>query len=235
MTAAACRRRRRNLTSCSLREDARQPCLCEAQVAHRRRRRDGERFTDLLQRQPAEVAELRHLRLARELELRSRQRLVETGQRIGLGIGASTVLCSRAARAHTGTARCHRRRDATAGAAGNGGAGRACDAGRACPAGAGVPGRRRACDARFAIVEQRDGRIVIALTGFDALDSMLGAIPFGIAIPMMSALMGVAGCQRALMLCGGISAQLAVALLDETRHERIGLRKVPLGIVGVPR
>lgn len=76
---------------------------------------------------------------------------------------------------------------------------------------------------------------MIALTGFDALGSMLGAIPFGITIPVMSALMSVAGCQRALMLCGGISAQLAVALLDETRHERIGLRKFRWGIVGVPR
>ncbi|MBC7843138.1 MAG: phosphodiester glycosidase family protein, partial [Gemmatimonadaceae bacterium] len=66
-------------------------------------------------------------------------------------------------------------------------------------------------DARLAVGELRDGRIVVALTRFDALGSLLGAVPFGLTVPEMSALMGALGCTRALMLDGGISAQLAVA------------------------
>lgn len=90
-------------------------------------------------------------------------------------------------------------------------------------------------DARLAIGEQRDGRIVIALTRFDALGSLLGAIPFGLTVPEMSALMGAVGCERALMLDGGISAQLAVADQGGPRREWSGLRRVPIGLVATPR
>ncbi|HYW51360.1 MAG TPA: phosphodiester glycosidase family protein [Gemmatimonadaceae bacterium] len=90
-------------------------------------------------------------------------------------------------------------------------------------------------DARLAVGELRDGRIVIALTRFDALGSLLGAVPFGLTVPEMSALMGAVGCTRALMLDGGISAQLAVADQHGARREWTGLRRVPLGLVATPR
>ncbi|MBC7844701.1 MAG: hypothetical protein H7099_20520, partial [Gemmatimonadaceae bacterium] len=43
------------------------------------------------------------------------------------------------------------------------------------------------------------------------------------------------GCTRALMLDGGISAQLAVADRHGPRREWTGLRRVPLGLVATRR
>ena len=51
----------------------------------------------------------------------------------------------------------------------------------------------------------RDGRIVIAITRFNALGDAAAKVPFGLTVPEMAALMGALGCRRAVSLDGGIS------------------------------
>lgn len=87
-------------------------------------------------------------------------------------------------------------------------------------------------DARLALGTTRDGRLLVALTRFDALGGALSSVPFGLTTPEIAALMGALGCRQAVALDGGISAQL---LVREARggatHEWHGLRAVPLGLI----
>ena len=85
-------------------------------------------------------------------------------------------------------------------------------------------------DARLALGTTADGRVVIALTRFDALGPGLGRIPFGLTTPEMAAVMGALGCRQAVLLDGGISGQLLVRDGEETRTWP-GTRRVPLGLV----
>jgi hypothetical protein len=85
-------------------------------------------------------------------------------------------------------------------------------------------------DARLALGIDREGRIIIALTRFDALGGVLDRIPFGLTVPEMSALMGALGAQKAMLLDGGISAQLLVRT-PQGAERFSGSRKVPLGLV----
>jgi uncharacterized protein YigE (DUF2233 family) len=89
-------------------------------------------------------------------------------------------------------------------------------------------------DARLALGTLADGRVVIALTRFDALGPSFGGIPLGLTTPEMAAVMGALGCRNALMLDGGISGQLL--LRDAVGHSRSwpGIRSVPLGLVAKP-
>jgi hypothetical protein len=90
-------------------------------------------------------------------------------------------------------------------------------------------------DARLALGELRDGRLVVVLTRFDALDGAMDFVPFGLTTPEMAALMGALGCRQAVALDGGISSQM---LLRDARGHTLswrGLRKVPLGLVVVSR
>lgn len=90
-------------------------------------------------------------------------------------------------------------------------------------------------DARLALGEDRDGRLLVAMTRFDALGDVAGAIPIGLTTPETAALMGALGAHEAVMLDGGISAQLR---LRESRSGRVhrwpGLRRVPLALVVLP-
>ena len=90
-------------------------------------------------------------------------------------------------------------------------------------------------DARAAIGLASDGRVVIALTRFDALGSTLGFIPFGLTTPEMAAVMGALGARDAVMLDGGISAQ--ARLRDASGASRVwrGTRAVPVALVASPR
>lgn len=90
-------------------------------------------------------------------------------------------------------------------------------------------------DARLALGELRDGRLLIVLTRFDALDGAMDFVPFGLTTPEMAALMGALGCRKAVALDGGISSQLLVRDDSGHTHEWRGVRKVPLGLVVVPR
>lgn len=93
-------------------------------------------------------------------------------------------------------------------------------------------------DARLALGQAADGELLVVLTRFDALGESLGAVPFGITTPELAALMGALGCDDAVALDGGISAQLLVREATggaPVIHQWRGLRKVPVGIIVVPR
>ncbi len=89
-------------------------------------------------------------------------------------------------------------------------------------------------DARLAVGLRRNGRLVIALTRFEGLGGALSNLPFGLTTPEMAAVMGALGCQRAMLLDGGISSQLRLRLPDGRTRAWRGMRQVPLGLVAVP-
>lgn len=89
-------------------------------------------------------------------------------------------------------------------------------------------------DARLALGTLSDGRLVIALTRFDALGGVLGRVPFGLTSPEMAAVMGALGCRDALLLDGGVSGQLLLRDADGAARVWPGIRRVPLGLVGRP-
>ena len=90
-------------------------------------------------------------------------------------------------------------------------------------------------DARAAIGVSYDGRMVVALTRFDALGATLGFVPFGLTVPEMAAVMGAVGARDAVMLDGGISGQLLLRDANGEAHRWRGSRKVPLALVGTSR
>ncbi len=90
-------------------------------------------------------------------------------------------------------------------------------------------------DARLALGTQADGRVIVALTRFDALGKTLGRVPFGLTAGEMAAVMGALGCRHALLLDGGISAQLSLRDQDGEVRTWPGTRSVPLGLVGRAR
>ena len=87
-------------------------------------------------------------------------------------------------------------------------------------------------DARLALGTLADGRVIVALTRFDALGESLGRVPFGLTSPEMAAVMGALGCRQALLLDGGISGQLLVREATGSVRTWPGTRSVPLGLVG---
>ena len=89
-------------------------------------------------------------------------------------------------------------------------------------------------NSRVAIGELRDGRILIAITRFNALGEAAAKVPFGLTIPEMSALMGALGCRRAVSLDGGISGQLAVHEPGGVVRKWTAWRFVPLGLLVLP-
>ncbi len=90
-------------------------------------------------------------------------------------------------------------------------------------------------DARLAIGVQRDGTVLLVMTRFDALGPILGAVPFGLTTPEMAALLGALGAQRAVMLDGGISAQMQLRDASGAMQKWPGWRRVPLGLLVRPR
>ena len=90
-------------------------------------------------------------------------------------------------------------------------------------------------DARLALGRLPDGRLLVALTRFDALGGALGEIPFGLTVPEMAGLMGALGCRDAVLLDGGISAQMLVRDTTGATRAWHGVRKVPMALVGRER
>lgn len=90
-------------------------------------------------------------------------------------------------------------------------------------------------DARASIGRLADGRLIVALTRFDALGGSLGFVPFGLTVPEMAAVMGALGARDAVLLDGGISAQMLVREDGGTPHRWSALRAVPLALVAYPR
>jgi exopolysaccharide biosynthesis protein len=90
-------------------------------------------------------------------------------------------------------------------------------------------------DARLAIGRLADGRLLIAMTRFDGLGRAVGRLPLGLTVPEMAAVMGALGARDAVMLDGGISAQLMVRERSGKPRLWPGLRAVPLALVARTR
>ncbi|HZE94591.1 MAG TPA: phosphodiester glycosidase family protein [Gemmatimonadales bacterium] len=89
-------------------------------------------------------------------------------------------------------------------------------------------------DARLALGLDRQERLLVVLTRLDVPIPGADRLPFGLTVPEMAAVMGALGARHAMLLDGGISAQLAIS--DSAGHakEWKGLRKVPLALVAGP-
>jgi hypothetical protein len=90
-------------------------------------------------------------------------------------------------------------------------------------------------DARFTLCTLGDGHVLLAMTRFDGLGGVLDAAPFGLTTPEQAALAGALGCRTAMALDGGISAQLLLRDRQGVVQRWEGLRRVPLGMVVLPR
>ncbi|MGH7682145.1 MAG: phosphodiester glycosidase family protein [Candidatus Eiseniibacteriota bacterium] len=96
--------------------------------------------------------------------------------------------------------------------------------------GAGVNLHHR--DSRLALGETRDGKLLIAMTRFDAVGDVAGPFPLGPTTPEMAAIMGALGASDAVALDGGISAQMVLRpSAGGPAHEWKGIRKVPLALI----
>ena len=86
-------------------------------------------------------------------------------------------------------------------------------------------------DARLALGLDRQGRLLVAMTRLDVPIPGADRIPLGLTVPEMAAVMGALGARQAMLLDGGISAQVTIS--DSTGQPRAwrGLRKVPLALV----
>ena len=93
---------------------------------------------------------------------------------------------------------------------------------------------RRHRDARLILGTGDDGSLLLVLTRFDAVGDFTERIPVGLTVPESVVLMAALGARHALMLDGGISAQL---LLRDSNgiHKWRGLRTVPLAFLARPR
>lgn len=91
-------------------------------------------------------------------------------------------------------------------------------------------------DTRLAVGTLPNGDLIIAMTRFDGLGAAIGRLPIGPTTPEMISIMRALGATRALMLDGGLSAQLMIRTgASTTKTEWPGLRGVPLALVGIPR
>ena len=86
-------------------------------------------------------------------------------------------------------------------------------------------------DARLAIGTRGDGTLLIAMTRFGAMGEQLGFVPLGLTTPEMSAVMGALGAADAVLLDGGISAQLMVREFRGATRRWPGIRRVPLALL----
>jgi uncharacterized protein YigE (DUF2233 family) len=90
-------------------------------------------------------------------------------------------------------------------------------------------------DSRLALGIRSDGSVVVALTRFTGLGSGAGEmLPWGPTVPEMAAYMRSLGCQRAMLLDGGVSGQLVVRSQDGALRRWPNWREVPLGLVVTP-
>jgi len=86
-------------------------------------------------------------------------------------------------------------------------------------------------DARLALGLDRQGRLLVAMTRLDVPIPGADRIPLGLTVPEMAAVMGALGARHAVLLDGGLSAQMTIS--DSTGQARAwkGLRRVPLALV----
>jgi uncharacterized protein YigE (DUF2233 family) len=90
-------------------------------------------------------------------------------------------------------------------------------------------------DSRLAIGQLADGSLVVVLTRFTGLGAGAGEmLPWGPTVVEMAEYMRSLGCQRAMLLDGGVSGQLALRAPDGTLRRWANWRSVPLGLVVAP-
>lgn len=88
-------------------------------------------------------------------------------------------------------------------------------------------------DTRFGIGELRDGRWIVALTRWD-FGRQLERLPVGLTTREMTAVLGALGARRAMLLDGGLSAQLQVRDSTGAVMQWKGIRRVPLALEVLP-
>lgn len=90
-------------------------------------------------------------------------------------------------------------------------------------------------DTRLVVGTLPTGELLVAMTRFDGLGETAERLPIGPTTPEMIEVMRALGAARALMLDGGLSAQMMIRTATSAApKEWAGLRKVPLALVGVP-
>jgi uncharacterized protein YigE (DUF2233 family) len=89
-------------------------------------------------------------------------------------------------------------------------------------------------DSRLALGLLADGSVVLALTRFTGL-AAVQALPWGPTVIEMASFMKSLGCVRAVLLDGGISSQMALRGADGKVERWDNWRKVPLGLLVLPR
>jgi uncharacterized protein YigE (DUF2233 family) len=85
-------------------------------------------------------------------------------------------------------------------------------------------------DARLAIGVTTDGFVVLALSRLELPGGIASRVPIGPTTPEMAEIMRRLGAERAMMLDGGLSAQMLVRTSRDTTRWP-GLRDVPLALV----
>jgi len=92
-------------------------------------------------------------------------------------------------------------------------------------------------DARLVLAEADDGATLFVLTRYAGLGTLTERVPIGLTTPECVALLAALGARHAVMLDGGVSAQLLLRDGAGAGVERrwAGLRRVPLALVAEPR
>jgi hypothetical protein len=90
-------------------------------------------------------------------------------------------------------------------------------------------------DSRLAICTTRKGMVIVVLTRFGAFGDAGGTLPWGPTVPEMATHMRGMGCDRAMLLDGGVSSQMAVRRPSGTLTKWTNWRMVPMGIVVSPK
>lgn len=90
-------------------------------------------------------------------------------------------------------------------------------------------------DARLVLAERADGHVLLVLTRYATFGPIAGRVPIGLTLPESIALACALGLRHAVMLDGGVSAQLMVRDSTGGVVRWPGLRKVPLALLALPR
>jgi hypothetical protein len=86
----------------------------------------------------------------------------------------------------------------------------------------------------YSALLSRGGKVLVALWRFDGLGTPVERFPVGPTTPEMASIMKALGTSRALMLDGGLSAQLLIRDGSAVPHAWAGWRNVPLALIGMP-
>ncbi len=87
-------------------------------------------------------------------------------------------------------------------------------------------------DTRLAVGTLADGRLLVVLSQYDGAGTIAARLPIGPTTPEMAEIMRRLGAQHALMLDGGLSAQMLVRTASDSIRQWPGLRRVPLALLG---